>query len=143
MLNMPIEQEIEQEHKVFRDWNMRQVIAILAGGSIAIAFYLYFRDWMLMVIFSLPFALVLGYFTKKDDNDRPAEEVFMKKAEQKIYKNETRKYRTRNMYFPLMNSYYGKMRKKDAGLKVVQKELKKQEKIRKKKMKSSKIRGIK
>ncbi len=143
MLNMPIENEIETEHKVWMNFNMRQVIAIIIGALVAVGMYLYFRDWVLMVIFTLPFAAVLGFFTWKDENGRPAEEILLKKVQETIYKNTTRKYRTKNGYMPLLNAFYGKMKRRDSNNKLAVKEIKRAEKQKKKRMKTSKVRGIK
>lgn len=103
MLSNPIESEIEVEHKVFRDFNVRQVICLIIGGFIGLCMYVYFRDVVLMVGFSLPFGLVLGVISRKDDNGRTAEEVFIKKAAGAIYRNDKRVFRTRNRYVKLVN----------------------------------------
>ncbi len=106
MINNPIESEIDVEHKVFRDFNMRQLICIIIGAFIALLMYLFFKDVMLMVIFSLPFALILGYFSRKDDLGRPAEEIFLGKVRRHVYKNSKRTMRTKNGYVKLYNTMY-------------------------------------
>ncbi len=111
MLSNPIESEIEVEHKVFRDFNMRQLICLLIGGAIALCMYIFFRDVMLMVIFSLPFATILGYMSRKDDYGRPAEEILKKRLERSVYKNDKRTIRTKNRYVALLNRGYADLRK--------------------------------
>ncbi|MBQ7724357.1 MAG: PrgI family protein [Lachnospiraceae bacterium] len=113
MLNLPIESEIEVEHKVFRDFNLRQTICLAVSGVIAVIMYLIFRNWLLMVAFTAPFALLLIYLAKPGENGEKAEEVLMKFAERHYYNNQTRSYRTRNRYVPLMNEAYRRMRARD------------------------------
>ena len=110
MLNLPIESEIEVEHKVFRDFNMRQTVCLVITGVIAVIMYAIFRNWMLMVGFTAPFALLLMYFAKPGENGEKAEEVLMKASERFFYKNQTRVYRTKNRYFRLMNNAYEKQK---------------------------------
>ncbi len=110
MLNLPIESEIETEHKVFRDFNMRQTVCLVITGGIAIVMYMIFRSWFLMVAFTAPFALLLMYFAKPGENGEKAEDLIMKAAEKHFYKNQTRIYRTKNKYIPLMNNAYRKRR---------------------------------
>ena len=110
MLNLPIESEIEVEHKVFRDFNMRQTVCLVIAGVIAVIMYAIFRNWMLMVGFTAPFALLLMYFAKPGENGEKAEEVLMKASERFFYKNQTRVYRTKNRYFRLMNNAYEKQK---------------------------------
>jgi len=111
MLSNPIESEIEVEHKVFRDFNMRQLVCLLIGGAIALCMHIFFRDVMLMVIFSLPFATILGYMSRKDDYGRPAEEILKKRLERSVYKNDKRTIRTKNRYVALLNRGYADLRK--------------------------------
>ncbi len=118
MINNPIESEIEVEHKVFRDFNMRQLVCLTIGGFIALLMYLFFKDVMLMVVFSLPFALVLGYFSRKDELGRPAEEIFMQKVCQHVYKNSKRTMRTKNGYVKLYNNAYKKINKQKKDKKI-------------------------
>ena len=133
MINNPIESEIEVEHKVFRDFNMRQLVCLTIGGFIALLMYLFFKDVMLMVVFSLPFALVLGYFSRKDELGRPAEEIFMQKVCQHVYKNSKRTMRTKNGYVKLYNNAYKNMdrHKNDKKIPLI-KRLKYQAQMRKK-----------
>ena len=110
MLSLIIEGEIEKEHKVFRDFNMRQTVSLIIIAIIAIIMYVIFRNWMLMVGFTAPFALLLMYLTKPGENGEKAEEVLMKAAEKHYYQNQTRVYRTKNQFIPLMNRAYGRMK---------------------------------
>ena len=110
MLTLPIEGEVETEHKVFRDFNMRQTVCLCIIAVIAIIMYVIFRNWMLMVGFTTPFALLLMYFAKPGENGEKAEEVLMKAAERHYYKNQTRVFQTKNQFIPLMNRAYGRMK---------------------------------
>ncbi len=88
MLNLPIESEIEVEHKVFKDFNLRQTVCLAISAVIAVVMYLIFRNWLLMVAFTAPFALALIYLAKPGENGEKAEEVLMKLAERHYYKNQ-------------------------------------------------------
>ena len=113
MLNLPIESEIEAEHKVFREFNLRQTICIGITCVAAIIMYLIFRNWMLMVAFSAPFALVLLFFAKPGENGEKAEDIIRKSAERHYYRNQTRSYRTKNRYVALMNREYRRLAAED------------------------------
>ena len=142
MPNLPIESEIEVEHKVFRDFNLRQTICLVVSGVIAVIMYLIFRNWLLMVAFTAPFALLLIYLAKPGENGEKAEEVLMKFAERHYYSNQTRSYRTRNRYVPLMNEAYRRMRAKDLSDKRTAGKIAASEKKSRKRRKRSKNRGI-
>ena len=142
MLNLPIESEIEVEHKVFRDFNLRQTICLVVSGVIAVIMYLIFRNWLLMVAFTAPFALLLIYLAKPGENGEKAEEVLMKFAERHYYNNQTRSYRTRNRYVPLMNEAYRRMRARDLSDKRTAGKMAVLEKKSRKRRKRSQNRGI-
>ena len=142
MLNLPIEREIEVEHKVFRDFNLRQTICLVVSGVIAVIMYLIFRNWLLMVAFTAPFALLLIYLAKPGENGEKAEEVLMKFAERHYYNNQTRSYRTRNRYVPLVNEAYRRMRARDLSDKRTAGKMAVLEKKSRKRRKRSQNRGI-
>ena len=81
---------------------------------IAITWYLLLRDWVLMVIFTLPFALLLLFFAREREDGKKAEEVMEEKMEAFVFKNGKRKYRTRNQYVTLLNRGYRKLREAPA-----------------------------
>ena len=142
MLNLPIESEIEVEHKVFRDFNLRQTICLVVSGVIAVIMYLIFRNWLLMVAFTAPFALLLIYLAKPGENGEKAEEVLMKFAERHYYNNQTRSYRTRNRYVPLVTEAYRRMRARDLSDKRTAGKMAVLEKKSRKRRKRSQNRGI-
>ncbi len=142
MLSCQIESEIETEHKVFRDFNMRQTVCLIIGGFIALCMYLYFRDVMLMVVFSLPFACVLALISRKDDNGRPFEEVFLKKLQKLYFKDDFRVARTKNGYVRLLNDEYQRIRAADSKNKVVVKAARNRRKAVRRKVKSSRMKAL-
>ena len=142
MLNLPIESEIEVEHKVFKDFNLRQTVCLCISAGIAVIMYLIFRNWLLMVAFTVPFALVLIYFAKPGDNGEKAEEVLMKLAERHYYRNQARGCKTRNLYVPLMNSAYRRLKEHDMSDKRTAGKLAEAEKKSRKRAKRSRNRGI-
>ena len=113
MLNLPIESEIEAEHKVFKDFNLRQTICIGITGVAAVIMYLIFHNWVLMVAFTAPFALILLFFAKPGENGERAEDILRKAAERHYYRNQTRSYRTKNRYVALMNREYKRLAAQD------------------------------
>lgn len=116
MLILPIEKEIETEHKIIGRFNPRQ--AVCGGVIIAsiILFYLSLGDLFLTIVCTMPFLAVfgvLGWYTKCGLN---AEDVALKMLQEKYYKNQVRKYRTRNKYFALYNrAYAGKREQRKSG----------------------------
>lgn len=103
MLIMPIEKEIESEHKIIGRFNPRQAVC---GGCIVacvVAFYLLVNDLFWTILCTMPFLAVfgvLGWYTKYGMD---AEYLAFKKLKEKYYKNQKRNYRTRNQYFALLN----------------------------------------
>jgi len=142
MLNLPIESEIEVEHKVFKDFNLRQTVCLGISAGIAIIMYLIFKNWLLMVAFTAPFALVLIYLAKPGENGEKAEEVLMKLAERHYYKNQARGCKTRNLYAPIMNQAYRRMQKQDMSDKRTARRILTEEKRSRKRKKRSRNRGI-
>ena len=146
MLNIPIEKEIRHESTVLNigmlSLNARQTVLGIIGLVIAIAAYLIFRNWILMVVFTLPFAAILLFLAKPDVNGKKAEEALMEKAELMVYKNDKRKYRTKNQYAALMNGAYRKMREEDEADRAARKEKIRREKEIRKKRRASRMREI-
>ena len=146
MLTIPIEKEIKHENKIINigtlSLNARQTICGVIGLVIAIVMYLLLRNWVLMVLFTLPFAAVLLFIAKPNDNGKKAEEVLLEKAEAHFYKNQSRKYRTKNQHVTLLNRAYGRMKRKDDADKAVLRGRKKEKKILKKRIRRQKIRAI-
>lgn len=113
MLILPIEKEIEAEHKVLGRFTTRQVVC--GGGIIAcvVVFYLLLKDLFWVLLCTMPFLFVfgmIGWYTKFGLH---LEDLALKKLQVKYYKNEIRRYRTRNYYFALLNTAYAKQRNSD------------------------------
>ncbi|MCR5101723.1 MAG: PrgI family protein [Butyrivibrio sp.] len=142
MLNLPIESEIETEHKVIRDFNVRQVISILIAAVIVLIFYLYVgRDVLFTMGFAFPVGAVAAFFAKPSDAGLPAEKIILKKLQIYFYKSEMRKYRTRNMYMPVINDAYKSLKNKD-NTKQIRKEIRKAEKMCRKRLKKSPYKAL-
>ncbi len=142
MLNLPIESEIEVEHKVIRNFNMRQTVCLGISGAIAVIMYLIFHNWILMVAFTAPFALILMYFAKPGDNGEKAEDQLMKLAERHYYRNQVRIYRTENRYIPLMNRAYRRMRIRDQTDRELVQQMKRKQKEQARRRKRTGNKGI-
>lgn len=142
MLNIPIESEIEQEHKVIKGFTMRQVVCIGVVLGFAVLMYVLTLNWIAMVIFTLPLVAVALWLMKENDNGKKSEEIFLISMQRKIYKNDKRRYRTKNSYVRLMNSAYGDIRRQDAKDKNYAKKVKKKQKEIENKKKISKIKPI-
>ena len=142
MLTLPIEAEIETEHKVIRNLNKRQTVC--AGGILlaTLGFYAFTKDVLNTMFLTAPVAFVLGYIGWKVTNGLKAEELVWMKLKQFFYKNAIRKYRTKNHYFELMNAGYRKMRNKDFSNKKIAKKVMKAEKYRESRKGSSKIKKV-
>lgn len=113
MLILPIEKEIEAEHKVLGRFTTRQVVC--GGGIITcvVVFYLMLKDLFWVLLCTMPFLFVfgmIGWYTKFGLH---LEDLALKKLQVKYYKNEIRLYRTRNYYFALLNAAYAKQRNSD------------------------------
>ena len=146
MLTIPIEKEIKHENKIINvgtlSLNTRQTICGVIGLLIAIVMYLVLRNWVLMVLFTLPFAAVLLFIAKPGENGKKAEEVVLEKAEEHFYHNRARKYRTKNRHVALLNAAYAKMRRKDEADQTIVRAKKKEERIQRKRIRRGKIRAI-
>lgn len=110
MLILPIEKEIETDHKIVANFNMRQVIALAIAVAAVVVFYYLIGNILWVVLCSLPFALVAAIFGWYSKNGLMVEDLALKMVQQKIYKNETRKYRTKNQFFAVFNKAYANKR---------------------------------
>ena len=110
MLILPIEKEIESEHKIFGNLTARKTIC---GGVIAasvVVFYLLLENLVYTIICTLPFLIIFGFIGWYKKYDLYVEDFALKKLQSKYYKNDVRKYRTKNYYFGLFNTAYAKHR---------------------------------
>ena len=142
MLTLPIEAEIETEHKVIRNLNKRQTICAGAVLVTTFGFYAFTKDVVNTLLLTAPFACFFAYLGWKVTNGLHAEELALMKAKNYFYKNSTRKYRTKNMYFALMNAGYRNLRNKDMADKRIAKKILKEEKYRNNRKAISKMKKI-
>ena len=117
MLILPIEKEIESEHKVLGRFTTRQVVC--GGGIIfcVIMFYLLLEDLFWVLLCTMPFLVIfglLGWYTKFG---LPLEDFALKKLQSRYYKNEIRTYRTKNYYFLLLHKAQERQQKEVASKK--------------------------
>lgn len=138
----PIVKEIETEHKVFKEYNMRQVISMIATAIVFVVFYIIFYSLTVAIGFTVPFAGLFLLLSKSSSTGLSAEETIMKNAKEHYYHNSSRKYRTKNKYAIMMNSSYKKLRNADCGDKAVLKQMKKDKKNKERKIKKSKVKAI-
>ena len=142
MLNLPIESEIEQEHKVIKGFTMRQVVCIGVVLGFAVLMYILTLSWIAMVVFTLPVVAIALWLMKENDNGKHSEEIFLINMQRKVYKNDKRRYRSRNHYVLLMNKAYGDIRKRDAKDPAYAKKIKAKQKEIEIKKKTSNIRSL-
>ena len=112
MLIMPIEKEIESDHKIIGRFNPRQAVC---GGIIVacvVVFYLMVNDLFWTLLCTMPFLAVFGVLGWYSKYGLDAEQLIFKKLKEKYYKNQQRNYRTRNRYFALLNREYARQREK-------------------------------
>lgn len=142
MLTLPIEAEIEQEHKVIRNLNKRQTICAGAIIGTALISYALTENVLYTLIVTSPIAAVLAYFGWKVTSGLKAEEIIWRKLQRCLYRNGTRKYRTKNSYFDLLNTGYQALRNKDMSDRKTAKKILREEKYRKKRKGHSRLNKI-
>ena len=106
MLILPIEREIEGDHKIFKGFNFRQVIAILVILVLSFVFWNTTDDIFATILLdAIPcgIAVVFGWYNKYGLR---AEDALIKQITDKKYKNNQRRYRTKNQYFQMYSSVY-------------------------------------
>lgn len=105
MISIKIEKEIKHDNKILAGLTMRQLLAVLAAGTICITIWMVTRmdiNALLPAFLSIGcIAGVLGW-VKKDG--LAAEDYAMRYLKRIIYKNGRLKYRTSNAYVRLFNS---------------------------------------
>ena len=120
MLILPIEKEIETDHKIVGNFNMRQVIYLAIAVAAVVAFYYLIGNIVWVILCSLPFAFVAAIFGWYSKNGLMIEDLALKMIQQKIYKNETRKYRTKNAFFDVFNKAYASKRTEERRIQEAQ-----------------------
>lgn len=133
MIEMPLEKEVKQENKFWKDFTLRQIVSIAAGVSISgiVMLFTGFTSEQLFpfVFLTAAVAYLIGWYKK---NGLKIEQIGQKKILTHIYKNTKRKYRTRNRYIDLYNKGYRRLKQQDMSDKKIQKEMKKAQKKAKK-----------
>lgn len=134
MISVDIEKEIKKENKIIGSLNLRQTVCVLVGFVLAVL--LYILTELPIDILAIPYIIIgaiVAYIGWPHKNNLTAEQIVGKKITRMIYKNETRKYRTKNKYVVLLNKAYSIQKQKDLSNKKIAKRLKAQEKNKKKK----------
>jgi hypothetical protein len=114
MLILPIEKEIEGDHKIFKGFNFRQVIALLVILVCSFVFWRMTDDVFATILLdAIPcsLAIVFGWYNKYGLR---AEDALIKQVTDKKYKNTQRRYRTKNQYFGMYSSVYQEEKNKKA-----------------------------
>lgn len=107
MISVDIEKEVQQENKLFMGLSTRKCICVLAALVFAVLFALIFQwDFSISVFPSLvvgALAFAFGWI-KKDG--LTFEQFAFKYLKTYLYKNDKRKYRTKNKYIQMFNKEY-------------------------------------
>lgn len=114
MLILPIEREIEGDHKIFKGFNLRQVFALLAIIVFSFIFWSMTDDVIATLLLdAVPCSIAIIFAWYKKYGLR-AEDALIKQVVDKKYKNNQRRYRTRNRYFGMYSSVYQEEKAKKA-----------------------------
>lgn len=103
MLIARIEKEVEDDHKVALGCNMKQLICLVGIVAVCGVFYLASRSLAISFFCATPVAVGLAYFGWYTRNGMQPEDILLKKLQAKYFKNDVRRYRTKNSYFALYN----------------------------------------
>lgn len=142
MLIVPIEQEIEQERKIIKGFTLRQVASFGLAVAIFGGVYTYTKDIDFTINSTMiPVVLILmvGWIELQG---MKAEDILKKILNVIIYRNNKRRYRTRNKYFDIFNKKYQELRNKDMNNKKAARISKKQQKAVVKAKKQSKVKPL-
>ena len=141
MISVDIEKEIQQKNKVFLGMGMRQVLCVCFAVVCAIAFALLLSP-SLSVYPSLVIGVICFAFGWYSKDGLTAEKYIFKVIKEKFYKNNKRKYRTKNKYIALMNKEYRRHENIDKADKKIAKALKKEQKQNKKRVRKTTMQAI-
>lgn len=103
MLVVRIEKEVEDDHKVALGCSLKQLICLVGIVAVCGIFYLASRSLALSFFCAAPVAVGLAYFGWYTRNGMQPEDILLKRLQTKYFKNDVRRYRTRNRYFALYN----------------------------------------
>ena len=141
MLSVDIEKEIQQKNKVFLGLTMRQSICIVFAVVCAVLIYMALPSaYSIYPSFAIGgIYFMFGWYHK---DGLTAEKYIFKLLREKFYKNNKRKYRTKNRYITLMNNEYRRHEGIDRGNKRIAKQIKKEQNKNKRRTKRTKIKAI-
>ncbi len=103
MLVVRIEKEVEDDHKVALGCSLKQLICLVGIVAVCGIFYLASHSLVLSFFCAAPVAVGLAYFGWYTRNGMQPEDILLKRLQTKYFKNDVRRYRTRNSYFALYN----------------------------------------
>lgn len=141
MVSQDIEKEIQQKNKVILGLDIRQVICVAVAAVCAILMALFLSP-SLSVYPSLVVGVICWAFGWYSKDGLTAEKYLLKVLKEKFFKNNKRKYRTKNKYITLMNKEYRRHERIDKGDKKIAKTLKNEQAQNKKRIKTSKMQAI-
>ena len=141
MLSVDIEKEIQQKNKVLLGLTMRQIVCVIFAVICPIVMALVLSTelslYPSLVVGTVCFAF--GWYQK---DGLTAEKYLLKILKEKFYKNDKRKYRTKNRYVALMNNEYRRRERIDRANKKIAKALKKEQKQNKKRVRQTQMKAI-
>lgn len=144
MINVDIEKEIKQENKILFGLNMRQIICLSVALVISVILALILGyDSDLLIYPALAVGGLCFAFGWKKYDGLPMERVILRKVRDYVYKNDKRTYKTQNRYIAMMNEEYARRKYIDLSNKKILKQVKRDDKRRKKITRKSKMKIIK
>ena len=141
MISVDIEKEIQQKNKIFLGMDIRQLCCVIFAVVCAIAMALLLSPG-LSVYPSLVVGIICWFFGWYSKDGLTAEKYIFKVLKEKFYKNNKRKYRTKNKYIALMNKEYRRHERIDRADKKTAKALKKEQKQNKKRVRKTNLKAI-
>ena len=114
MLILPIEREIEGDHKIFKNFNLRQVLALILIIGLSFIFWTMTDDVFATILLDAVPCTVAIIFAWYKKYGLRAEDALIKQVVDKKYKNNQRRYRTKNRYFQMYSTVYQEEKTKAA-----------------------------
>lgn len=141
MVTKDIEKEIQQDNKIFLGLTGRQFAALGIGLAVSIILTLVV-SWDISMYLCLPIGVLCYFIGWRKKDGLTYERYLFKLFKQKFYHSNTRSYRTKNRYVPLMNAEYKRHRQIDMANKKIAKRYKKELKKAAKQQKKSHLKAI-
>ncbi len=141
MISVDIEKEIQQKNKIFLGLDIRQLCCVLFAAACAIVMALLLSP-SVSIYPSLAVGALCWFFGWYSKDGLTAEKYIFKVLKEKFYKNDKRKYRTKNKYIALMNKEYRRHERIDRGDKKIAKALKKEQRQNKKRVRKTNLKAI-